>query len=30
MVPASDRQVAVLGFDEIWVGQSVFSQEPRG
>ena len=28
MAPAGYRQVAVLGFDEIWVRQSVLSQEP--
>ena len=28
MVPAGYRQVAVLGFDEIWVRQSVLSQAP--
>ncbi len=30
MDPAGYRQVAVLGFDEIWVRQSVLSQDPRG
>ena len=33
MAPAGYRQVAVLGFDEIWVRQSVLpvlSQDPRG
>ena len=30
MDPAGYRQLAVLGFDEIWVRQSVFSQDPRG
>ena len=28
MAPAGYRQVAVLGFDEIWVRQSVLSQDP--
>ena len=30
MAPAGYRQVGVLGFDEIWVRQSVLSQDPRG
>ena len=30
MTPAGYRQVAVLGFDEIWVRRSVLSQDPRG
>ena len=30
MVPAGYRQVAVLGFDEIWVRHSAVSQDPRG
>ena len=30
MDPAGYRQVAVLGFDEIWVKQSAVSQDPRG
>ena len=29
MAPAGYRQVAVLGFDEIWVRQSVLSQDPQ-